>query len=410
MWTGQGVLIYILSLVVISFLFLWDTRKNRVSVMMFHGVSQWPEKYPIPALTTYSPLFEAFLKILKSMGYQSISLEELHSFKLNKKKLPGKSIVFTFDDGNLDNWVFAAPLLDKYGFKGTLFCSTDFIDPSGKVRPNLKDVWEGKSKLNELVTLGYCSYEELKLLDENGLLDIQGHAQSHTWYFSSPKVVGFCNGNEQPAWLEWNAAPDKKPFSMARRKESSLKGNPVFEHKQSLGLERRYFPSSEGMEVFRQAMSSGNETLRLEVVQEIFNQHPGRFETEIETQDRYTAELKTSKETIEKQLNKKIDFFAWPVGKYNEETLKIAKNLYKATTFSGRINLDNQDPFTIYRISGVCGKGNRFEQFSKLWLKVLQLEKNRGNLFVLPLMYSLLVLYRIFDKEGFSNNSKASGF
>jgi len=39
-----------------------------------------------------------------------------------------KTVVITFDDGRNDNYNFAFKIMSKYGLKGTIFCTTGFID------------------------------------------------------------------------------------------------------------------------------------------------------------------------------------------------------------------------------------------------------------------------------------------
>ena len=47
---------------------------------------------------------------------------------LKGKNIPEKSIVLTFDDGYADIWIYAYPLLKKYGMCGTVFINPDFVD------------------------------------------------------------------------------------------------------------------------------------------------------------------------------------------------------------------------------------------------------------------------------------------
>jgi hypothetical protein len=41
--------------------------------------------------------------------------------------VPRKSIVITFDDGYLDNWVYAHPILQKYGMHAVVFVVTGWM-------------------------------------------------------------------------------------------------------------------------------------------------------------------------------------------------------------------------------------------------------------------------------------------
>lgn len=50
---------------------------------------------------------------------------------LRKRKLPASSIDFTFDDGGISFLTVAAPILEKYGFRGIFFVSTGYIGANG---------------------------------------------------------------------------------------------------------------------------------------------------------------------------------------------------------------------------------------------------------------------------------------
>ena len=44
-----------------------------------------------------------------------------------ERGLPNDTIVFTFDDGGKSFYSVAAPILDKYGYKGVFFISSKYI-------------------------------------------------------------------------------------------------------------------------------------------------------------------------------------------------------------------------------------------------------------------------------------------
>ena len=63
----------------------------------------------------------------------------------------------------------------------------------------------------------------------------------------------------------------------------------------------------------------------------------GRFETKEETISRYYYELAESKKILEEKLNKKITILCWPGGSYNDESLKLSKEVgYLASTISSK--------------------------------------------------------------------------
>ena len=73
--------------------------------------------------------FEAQVKFLK-INYTIVSLEEL-ARGVQEGTLEGRHVALTFDDGFLDNYTNAFPVLRRLSIPATFFVSTQFIDESG---------------------------------------------------------------------------------------------------------------------------------------------------------------------------------------------------------------------------------------------------------------------------------------
>jgi peptidoglycan/xylan/chitin deacetylase (PgdA/CDA1 family) len=100
-----------------------------VPVLMYHHVS------PTPGLITVSPAhFAAQMRWLKRQGYTTLTLDALAGF-LAGEPVPAKSVVVSFDDGYLDNWVYAHPVLEQYGLHAVLFLITRWLG-EGPLRPH----------------------------------------------------------------------------------------------------------------------------------------------------------------------------------------------------------------------------------------------------------------------------------
>src|SRR5690606_7574942 len=101
-----------------------------VPVLMYHHIS------PVEGAINATPSnFEDQLLWLKRRGYRSLSSDEFAGH-LNGRPVPDRSVLITFDDGYLDNWVYAYPLLKKYGYSALVFLVTSWIH-DGPVRPRL---------------------------------------------------------------------------------------------------------------------------------------------------------------------------------------------------------------------------------------------------------------------------------
>jgi peptidoglycan/xylan/chitin deacetylase (PgdA/CDA1 family) len=71
--------------------------------------------------------FEKQMSFLKNNAYQVISLDEYVQGSRAGKKFSHKTVVITFDDGYLDNYTNAFPVLKKYHFPATIFVIPDFM-------------------------------------------------------------------------------------------------------------------------------------------------------------------------------------------------------------------------------------------------------------------------------------------
>src|SRR5699024_11972582 len=83
------------------------------------------------SLTVAVEHFEQQIRGLAKQGYHSLRADEIEAF-FKGEAVPEKSVVLTFDDGYLDNWVYAHPVLKKYGMTGIMFVITSLIGEDRK--------------------------------------------------------------------------------------------------------------------------------------------------------------------------------------------------------------------------------------------------------------------------------------
>ena len=219
---------------------------NIIPVVMFHSVGLEHTNWVYKHLSDPLSHFEDKIACLKNFGYDFIHWSDLFSYMSGTRTLTIPAVMLTFDDGYLDNWVYVYPILKKYGAKATISISPDFVDPSTQIRPNIEDVRAGRIKEDELLIAGFLNWEEMRHMEKSGLIDIQSHALTHTWYFSGTKLIDFHKpGGKKYPWMAWNARPDKKPFYMLDDQNCYVPlGTPIYEHKKAL-LCKKYYPPNE---------------------------------------------------------------------------------------------------------------------------------------------------------------------
>ncbi len=94
--------------------------KQQVPVLCYHRIADGPKsEYKISAAT-----FAGHIKILADSGYHSVSPAQLYDYLVYNKSLPEKPVLITFDDSRLEHTAIAAPVLEKYGFRGVFFIMT----------------------------------------------------------------------------------------------------------------------------------------------------------------------------------------------------------------------------------------------------------------------------------------------
>jgi peptidoglycan/xylan/chitin deacetylase (PgdA/CDA1 family) len=338
-----------------------------VAVLMYHSIAPFMDGWVFKHLSVGPDLFEDQMATLKRKGYVTITLKELYEYVTGRTRLPRKAIVITFDDGYLDNWVFAFPTLKRHGMKGTVFVSTDFIDRRDEIRPNLEDVWKGRVGHRDLHYRGFLSVPEMRRMLMSQLVDIQGHCKTHTWYPVSGKVVDFHHPGSPYPWLAWNARTDRKPHYMEEDQDGLVPlGAPVYEHRESL-VARRYFPEpGPEAEIERLVESRGGRaffeepgwrSILFERMRAVAGEAVGgRHETEAERLTRLKDEIVLSREELSALLDHPVDFLCWPGGAYDDGCVDMAREAgYMAWTLRSRDrlarqNVPGEDPAWIRRL------------------------------------------------------------
>jgi peptidoglycan/xylan/chitin deacetylase (PgdA/CDA1 family) len=342
---------------------------SAIPVIMYHGVGREYPGWEWNHLVIPLDVFAGQMRTLKEKGWRTISLDELHAHMATGANVPEKAIVLTFDDGYRDNFVYALPILKKYGHRAVIWMSVDFVDPRTDLPPTLEDVWANRVEPGSLDSRGYLSWREMRQMVQSGSVEIQSHAKTHTWYPCGPAIIDFhrpqrVDGYEAPMWLAWNMFPREKYRSMHERLADRIPyGTPVYEHGKSLAV-RRYFEDPAltcrlvdfvrekgGAEFFARLGWRQN----LEAVVRGYGARADRVETNEEFRSRVRSELIESRREIETVLGTKVHFLCWPGGAHTESTLAMAEDAgYLATTAllgdPVKKNVFGEDPRVINRI------------------------------------------------------------
>jgi peptidoglycan/xylan/chitin deacetylase (PgdA/CDA1 family) len=125
--------------------------------------------HPLQKRYAVSPAkFRRQMQCLKFLGYTPVSLDDLYSNYLNNDgELLDKPIVITFDDGYMDNYKNAFPVLTEYNFPAAIFMVSGFAETSNK--------WDIPNGYPEEPLMGWRELQEIV----KGGVTVGSHTVNH---------------------------------------------------------------------------------------------------------------------------------------------------------------------------------------------------------------------------------------
>jgi peptidoglycan/xylan/chitin deacetylase (PgdA/CDA1 family) len=140
-----------LGLAVLAGMFLHNVYS--VPVLMYHSINEGAEN---SRLIVSRDTFEKQMHFLTKYNYGVLTMDEYTDLLKTGKKPARRSVVITFDDGYLDNYVNAYPVLKKYNIPAIIFVVVN---------------WIGKESMMDL--------RQVRQLSDDPLIEIGSHGMSH---------------------------------------------------------------------------------------------------------------------------------------------------------------------------------------------------------------------------------------
>lgn len=131
-------------------------RSTYSAILMWHDVV--PGKKDVWFDVTTRELADQFAEI-KRRKFNVVSLDDLYKHLTTGWALPPRPLVLTFDDTTEGLYRYAFPLLKQYRYPAVLFIHSDYV---------------GVTTVKE-----HCTWEQLKEMQESGLISIQSHTRTH---------------------------------------------------------------------------------------------------------------------------------------------------------------------------------------------------------------------------------------
>lgn len=340
---------------------------SAVPVIYYHSVADHDVRRDWDFLSISIDAFEKQMEWLARAGWKGVHYGDLIEHLAGRKELPEKSFMLQFDDGFLDNWTVAHPILKRFEIKYVVVISRDFIDSSLTARPSLRRT----RGVDPREWWGYLNRAEMREMIGSGLCEFQAHAGTHTWYETGPEVLGRFGDLKHKInlpWLYWNENPTEKPTWLTKDWRRLVDDQRVvFKHAKSLEA-RRFFPSADYLELLAQGKSMASALGALGGAADRL----GSYESDAERESRLLGELSGIKDWIEQELGTSVVGIVWPGGGQNPLTARLARQVgYKVLSKGAELNGFGSQSDVISRLSGtISWKGRPLNHGQQAFLKL----------------------------------------
>lgn len=120
------------------------SNKNKIAILGYHGIL--PKKINTSGdnLIVDQEKFEEELKLLKKLGYKTMTLDEYYCWKIKKCYKDKSSVLITFDDGYINNYEYAFNLLKKYDMNAVVFLVGSYTEGDSNIHMNKEMIEKAK--------------------------------------------------------------------------------------------------------------------------------------------------------------------------------------------------------------------------------------------------------------------------
>ena len=151
---------------------------NSVPVLIYHHINP----HSGDTVTVTPEIFSAQMAYLNDSGFNCLSVAGLLEHISGRGAAGLKPVLITFDDGWLDNFLYALPVLEKYRFKASVFLITDRVDAvcNDMLSASVPDHAESKRLIAEgeagQVVMGW---DLLRHLQSRAVFEFFSHTATH---------------------------------------------------------------------------------------------------------------------------------------------------------------------------------------------------------------------------------------
>jgi len=145
----------------------WRKTNPGIPVLMYHKIGDPPAGSKLKPLWVSQEKFRKQMAYLSDEGFHPVTFKDVYDHWDGKSTLPSQPVVISFDDGYVNNYTEAFPVLRDFGFRATIFVVVQTVG------------WENHwhdPKLEERISM--ITWAQLKELQRAGW-EIGSHTMGH---------------------------------------------------------------------------------------------------------------------------------------------------------------------------------------------------------------------------------------
>lgn len=151
---GLGAFFLLAILITTIFYKAYMYPRYTVPILMYHRIDDREND----TLSVSPEIFSKQMKFLHESKYNVVSLEELVKGIKTNKRFEHNTVAITFDDGYVNNFLYAFPVLSKYNLPAAIFLITDKVGTSKE----------------------FVNWDQVHLMQKNGIT-FGSHTKSHCY-------------------------------------------------------------------------------------------------------------------------------------------------------------------------------------------------------------------------------------
>jgi peptidoglycan/xylan/chitin deacetylase (PgdA/CDA1 family) len=141
--------------------------------LCFHHVS------PTGGVHSNTPQqFRDHLQALRRRGFAFVDFDTFARARTQGRSLGRRTVLVTTDDGYVDNWYWAYPVLRDMGVPAVFFVISSFVG-SGDVRGAPTDQGAIAALADDANQFRFVRWNELQQMQSHGLVSVQSHTHTH---------------------------------------------------------------------------------------------------------------------------------------------------------------------------------------------------------------------------------------